>query len=246
MLINNPAIKVNVVDYKTRIASFQKDYKSQLRPTHFRRNKPSQFAIINSHISDYLFDRENKEAYLINIVKHIESSFRFKRPSIYAAIGQSKSFKKISDNNGQKILQLISQHDQFQFDQIENIKNETIKNEAKKALSMLNLETVDIGLFQLGRLFENVLRQYMQMLIQNNPNNLNQDNLKKLNNMIAYIKKAGIITDETVLSVLRTERNLRAHGIAPDEKERRLLLNSAKWIVDRYLDYIVFFENKTN
>jgi DNA-directed RNA polymerase alpha subunit len=245
LLVNNPAIQVNVLDYKTRIASFQKNYKNILHTTNYRRNKPTQVDLINSHISEHLFDRENKESFLIDIVKHIESSFKFKRPSIYAAINQSDKLKKFTDSKGRKILKLISQDGILSFIQVNDIIDETIKNEAKKAISMLNINTVDVGLFQLGRLFENVLRRYMNTLMKDSSNNINQNNINNLNSMIAYIKKAGIITDETVLSVLRTERNLRAHGIAPDEKERRLLLNSAKWIVDRYLDYIIFFENKT-
>jgi hypothetical protein len=71
------------------------------------------------------------------------------------------------------------------------------------------------------------------------------NNYSKLNNMIQWIESQGIVSDKTALNFLRHERNDRAHGKAPTVEERKIMLESAPWVASLYLNYIVYFEEKS-
>lgn len=127
------------------------------------------------------------------------------------------------------------------FPQIPKLPDTDLAAEARRAVDKLTIEEVDIGLFLLGKLFENTLKSYMQTVEQYGSYPVSANNYQSLNNMIAWTKAQGIIADQTALHMLRQERNERAHGTAPSVSNRQLMFNSAGWIAGMYLDYILFF-----
>jgi len=116
--------------------------------------------------------------------------------------------------------------------------------QASRAVEKLNIDDVDVGLFMLGRLFEDALKDFMIAVEAVKAYPVNAGNYSKLNNMIDWIKSQGIISESTTLHFLRQERNARAHDSPPALEERRLMLSSSPWVASMYLDYILFFAEK--
>jgi hypothetical protein len=117
----------------------------------------------------------------------------------------------------------------------------------QSAISDLDVERVDIGLFRLGREFETTLKAYLMAAYKkgkliSTPGNKNPDQLK-LVEMITCLKNNDIVTDEAALSYLRQQRNDRAHGSTPTLEERRILMNNVQQLASLYIDYIKLFDD---
>lgn len=121
------------------------------------------------------------------------------------------------------------------FPQIAKLNDPNKVAQAREAVALLTLEHTHDGLFKLGRLFENVLKEYVSAA---DPNTSTMN----LNNMINWVAARGIVSDAAVLHVLRQVRNEQAHPSSGDEK--RTTLNTAASIAGIYLDYIVFFSQQ--
>lgn len=122
--------------------------------------------------------------------------------------------------------------------------NSASGEEAERAIAKLNDAEVDIGLFMLGRLFESSLKNFLRAAKDSGNFEISDGNLAKLNNMIQWIEKEGIVSDGPTLAFLRTMRNDRAHGDPPTLEERNRLLESAPWGANLYLLHILLFEQK--
>lgn len=134
------------------------------------------------------------------------------------------------------------------FPQVYGIVNNNVQQSVLRAISMLNENEVDLGLFSLSRDFEIVLKAYLiaasekgklQIPVKDPPDKW------KLVQMIDWARKDGIITDSAVLSYLRQERNNRAHGGMPPLEERQLLLRNVQYLAGLYIDYIKLLDNLT-
>lgn len=53
-----------------------------------------------------------------------------------------------------------------------------------------------------------------------------------------------VTTKKHLLTLLREQRNERAHGEIPDLKERKRLMQHSPFLADLYIEYIAFFNNK--
>jgi hypothetical protein len=124
------------------------------------------------------------------------------------------------------------------FPQITKLSDQRIAKEARDAVAKLTLEESHVGLFQLGRLFEGVLKEYMLAVEQSGRYSVTKSDQSSLNSMINWVSTHGIVSDAAVLHVLRHVRNDAAH---PSLEEKRTTLNSAASIAGIYLDYILFF-----
>lgn len=116
--------------------------------------------------------------------------------------------------------------------------------EAERAIAKLNEAEVDIGLFMLGRLFESSLKKFLLAAKDTGDFEITDGNLTKLNNMIQWIEKEGIVSDGPTLAFLRTMRNERAHNAPPTIEVRRFLLENASTNANLYLSHILLFEEK--
>lgn len=127
------------------------------------------------------------------------------------------------------------------FPQIAKLHNVRLAEDARRAVAKLTIDDVDIGLFLLGKLFEETLKSFILAAKDAASYPVSEGNYKTLNNMIDWVKSQGIITDPTAPHLLRQARNDRAHDAVPTLAERQVMLSSAGWIASMYLDYIVFF-----
>lgn len=133
------------------------------------------------------------------------------------------------------------------FPQVYTITSDGLRQSVIRALSMLNEEEVDLGLFSLSRDFENTLRTYLtrarekgqvQIPVKDPPERW------KLANMIDWARNNRIITDTTVLNYLRQERNDRVHGEMPSLEERQLFMKKIDFVAGLYIDYIKIFDDR--
>jgi hypothetical protein len=130
------------------------------------------------------------------------------------------------------------------FPQIAKISDPAVAVEARRGVEKLTVEDVDLGLFLLGKLFENTLKGFMQLAETLGAYAILPSNYSKLQNMIDWTKSQQIIKDSAALHLLRQQRNDRAHGQALSPEERQIMFNSAGWIASIYLDYILLFSEK--
>ncbi len=134
------------------------------------------------------------------------------------------------------------------FPQVTNIATFDLRQKVARTLSFLNEENVDIGLFLLSKEFEATLKNYLltanmkgkvQISVKNPPDRW------KLEQMIEWVKKSGIITDHAVLNYLRQTRNDRAHGSKPSPAEKRILMMGIQYLANLYIDYIKLLDDLT-
>jgi hypothetical protein len=126
----------------------------------------------------------------------------------------------------------------------------TLRESVEKAIQDLTEDDVDIGLFQLGREFEVIIKKCLVKGSEKGKLTLRQQLSKsptswRLVDMVDCAKANGLITDLGVANMLRQERNNRAHGSRPPLAERRALMNSAQYLAGLYIDYIILFDEYT-
>lgn len=118
---------------------------------------------------------------------------------------------------------------------VDGKRRETIQ----RAIRLLTVEQVDVGLFLFAKELEATMRAYLRVagVMPHHQNWM-------LGALITEAGKAGLITDTLHLDLLRQQRNERGHGEAPSLDERKLLLEKAGFWAGLYLDYILFFERR--
>ena len=123
------------------------------------------------------------------------------------------------------------------------IETDSLKENVCEAISYLDVEHVDIGLFLLSREFETVLSKYLKRarafgrLHSTLPTHLT------MSAMISILNREGIITDRAILAFLKEKRNERAHSSMPSLAERKLLMNNAEFVAGLYIDWIKYFDD---
>ena len=132
----------------------------------------------------------------------------------------------------------------LEFPQIDRIDDLRIRNNARRAVKNLTLEMVDMGLFHLGKIFEEELHEFLSKAKEKDAFPIYRKDLNSTNAMINCIERNNIqiINHSKYLNAfhyLREERNKRAHGKTPSLAERQKLLRQAGFLGDLYLDSII-------
>lgn len=130
--------------------------------------------------------------------------------------------------------------------QIEEIEDVLLREEIDRALKNITIENVDLGLFQLAKIFENELKAFLLAAQRSGSFNVARNDLQRLATMIDAVVRIGVVKKEHHLTLLREQRNERAHGRIPDLAERERLLQHAPFLRDLYIEYIVFFRRERN
>jgi hypothetical protein len=194
-----------------------------------------------------MFEAEpSKQIALATLRKALEAKNRLPKQSAYQYISRMSFLKKVDLPETHVRVCRIEGLSNHKFPQIATLGSydKAKAAEAAKAIKKLTADEVDMGLFILGRLFENTLKDFMTTAEGLSAYKVNPNNYNKLNNMIQWIESQHIVSDKTALNFLRHERNDRAHGKAPTKDELRIMLESAPWVASLYLNYIVLFEEK--
>lgn len=243
-IANSPSIEVSnnyVGSRKRKIAKFIPNYRSKLSKLEKLTKDISVNELIQNTILEILISTDSTSLELRKIRDEMVQNLGCSKTSVYHAIDSMEDVEKINNKDHQIVIKLKSTGIELN-DEYKQIANNNLIKEIERALSLINLDTVDLGLFQLGKIFEATLKNYLSTEMSYGNYVIASNELGKLYSMITCVKKNGIITDESVLQVLRVERNGRAHGASPNKDERKALLANSKFLVNLYLDYIFLFE----
>lgn len=113
-----------------------------------------------------------------------------------------------------------------------------------RAINNLNIDYVDSGLFQLGKIFETELKAFLIEARAKKSFPVSNNDLERLANMIDCIERNKIITQKHHLTLLREHRNEGAHGDIPNLPERQKLMQYAPFLGDLYIKYIILINDK--
>ncbi|MFC2077850.1 hypothetical protein ACFLTM_03485 [Candidatus Bipolaricaulota bacterium] len=165
------------------------------------------------------------------------------KASVYGAISQMADIEKAPNAGGVVVCTLVDATRPFK-EKVDAVPQEHLRSELRRALGLLHIDTADLALFQLGKLFEQTLRGYMEAIDASGSAVVTQQDRSKLARMVSWAGREGLIRDETALHFLRIKRNERAHGEIPSLREREALLANSGAIVPFYLDYVLLLSQR--
>lgn len=171
------------------------------------------------------------------------------RPTFYAYLSDMKDIKQYTEN-GKSYCLFEYQEQQTSVDidsaLLTTCSDLELLNRLKRAINKLNIDEVDLGLFELGRIFENELKDYLVVAKQHSVIQVYRKDLEKLVRMIDCVVRENVVSKGYYLHILREERNERAHGKIPNLDERKTILNKAHYVTELYIQNIIFFNDQKN
>jgi len=175
----------------------------------------------------------------------VNKVFPCQRPTFYHYLEETKDIRQFKE--GSNYFAVFEYHEKKKRIEVDltpyNI-DAAMKKKLERPFSMLNLEDIDIALFELGLLFENELKEYLLKAKHASQLHVTQNDLSKLSKMIDCVIREQIVTKGHHLNTLREERNDRAHGTHPTNDERKILFDKAHYVANLFVKYIAFFNVK--
>lgn len=254
MLTANPVITTRKgIKSNERFAVFQPSYKSDLATfgARFTRKQTTQREKLEEIVHQQLETALGFQIPLSEIILLLTSKHGFNNKTAYLYLRQAESIEPLIVPGTRTKICRLKDKQGLSFPQLSSITDTSLRESIEKAILDLNEENIDLGLFQLGREFEVVIKKSLARGSSKGKialsTALGRDSNKwKLANMVDCSKDNGLITDLGVTNLLRQERNNRAHGSRPSLAERRALVNAAQYIAGMYIDYIILFEEFFN
>jgi len=203
---------------------------------------------VQTEIRKFVAAQLNNEAFLSTIADHILKKTSCKTKStFYRYLSEMDDIiKKITPDG--TLCQLVNANPHntaIDFPIIKSINDESLRGNLERAQKNMNIENVDLALFQLGKIFELELKNFLSTAKSKGAATISNKDLSSLSNMIDCVEKNNIINKKHHLDLLREHRNERAHGKIPNLVERQTLLQHAPFLGDLYIKYIIFFHSKT-
>jgi hypothetical protein len=240
VLANSPNISVTMANSYLRMATYRPDSDSSTVKGPYQRKVPLQSDLIVAEAKKLLAGCPSGELPLVEVVKSIESKMGIKRVNVYSAISQCEEMEKIAvEGSAFKVLRLRGAK-RMDFPQLHQIRSKDWQKECERGLAKLTVTDVDIGLFILGRQFDNAMKLLLQAAKDAGLPVLD-GHMAKLNSRIDWAYNQGLFHDKPMLTFLRIERNERGHS-PPTEQERRETMKYAPFIAGLYLDYLLMIE----
>jgi len=203
---------------------------------------------IFTEVDAYLQKQLRMRASLAQIVSHVIIKTKCDKQTVYGYISRMTHANLINKETIEGVTYCFipqkSEVSTFNFTQIDRISTPELKSQINRAINLLNVDNVDLGLFELGKLLEKRLEAYLKTVRAKNIFPVSSNDLSRLVSMIDCVAQNGVIKNKHDLTYLREERNLRAHGEIPMVAEREDLMRKAELLANLYIDYIVLFEEK--
>lgn len=215
--------------------------------------KPPVAQQVNESVYRILKKMPGKQIGLIDLLTCLQKEYKQLGSTVNQYLENIEYIEQVDIPGTSTIVVLMrNKKQQLAFPQVATIMNPTLRANIERALLDLTEESVDIGLFLLGREFETTLKAYLVAAyakgkLKSVPGNKipGKDRLA-LNEMISCLKINDIVTDDAVLSYLRQTRNDRAHGSTPNLAERQLLMKNVQLLAGLYIDYIKWLDDLTH
>lgn len=197
---------------------------------------------VKKEIEDFLLRQPDNSAPLAVIASHVMKRTGCIKPTFYHYLDEMENIKK-SKNDSVVVCKLIIINTALDFPQIESVADVELKDNLKRAITKFDIDNIDLGLFQLGKIFENELRLYLTQAKAKNSFQVSNKDLERLVDMINCLERNKLITEKHHLTLLREHRNERAHGDIPNVEERQKLLKHAPFLGDMYIKYTVLLND---
>ncbi|MCA9948751.1 MAG: hypothetical protein KDE48_03825 [Anaerolineales bacterium] len=246
-LYRTPLIRLEALPTKKRrnIAIFIDDVNSPIIP-----NKPHKtlMQIVQQEVVQYLKEQPQYMATVADTAIHVMNKTNCKKHTFYNYLDRIENISK--EKQGNTLYCFLKNQENFtteqalQFTQISTIRDKKLREDIERAVALLNVQTVDVGLFQLGKIFENELKALLQKAKAVNAFQVTRNDLSRLANMIDCVTRENIIQRKHRLTFLRQERNERAHGNILEREEREKLMQDAPFLAGSYIDHIIVFHKK--
>ena len=244
LLNRNPAVRTRKKARRDeRIAIFQRDYKEKLADAKSRshRNTVTLREQVCNATYRILDAEPRKEMPHAQLIARLQQEFQCPRPTLYSYVAKLDFVTRFAEpGSTTKICRLKGNHDQESLRRVaQEIGNADLKENVERAVDYLTEDSVDIGLFLLGKEFESTLKKYLKAAAANGNVSVSRDPEKmKLVDLVSCAKQNGLIQAEGEFQYLRHQRNDRAHEPAPSLAERQAMLDSAPHFASMYISYI--------
>ncbi|MFZ5985578.1 MAG: DNA-directed RNA polymerase subunit alpha C-terminal domain-containing protein [Bacillota bacterium] len=200
---------------------------------------------IQREVEAYLSKCPGCKARVREVANHVVNVTKRSKGSFYAYLARMDNIRKEYGLDGFLYCYLEAHPNPvLSFPQIEEITDSELKHSLYRAVASMNVDDVDMGLFLLGKIFENVLRSYLFKAKEMGVFAVNKNDVGRLVAMIDCVERQGIVLKKHHLTLLREQRNERAHGEMPNLEERKRLMQYAPFLGDLYIDYILFFHQE--
>ncbi len=208
---------------------------------------------VQEAVTKVMDGRQGKRIQKIKLYEEVLKSVDCIRPTFYAYLSEMTDIRQYCLDN--KYYCEVAQEQSSQsgipyldLSPLDECPDSETASNVVKATDKLNERDVDIGLFELGRIFENTLKRYLEQAKGNGVFNVTAKDLGRLASMISCIERNKEVIQIKFkphhLTLLREDRNLRAHGNMPSEQDRLVILAKSPFIVEMYIDYIVKFSKQ--
>ena len=182
------------------------------------------------------------------LVAWLQTQISCAKPTLYHYVDRLDSVEKVALAGSRgKLCRLVIANAKL-FPEVSDITTEALRHEVERAVRNLIVDQVDIGLFMLGRAFEQTLKACLTAGIKSGRVSIPQlqdDPAKwKLVSMVDAAKSTQIVQDANALNYLRVERNDRAHGKIPSLQEREALMAGIKPLAGMYIKYIKLLDDQ--
>lgn len=244
-IIKSPAVKIvaQQMERIRKVAIFVPNYRTKLTKLDILTRDIPVGELIQSTIRKVLENQPKKQLELATVRDLVSKELTCPPASVYSALEKMDDIEKIRNNSNQMICRLVKSFNIYN-EQIEKIADNQLASEISRAVNLANIDSIDLALFQIGKIFEHILKKYMLEVQTRNLYNVTADDLSKLYKMVQWAGKTSLVADETALQYLRIERNGRAHGAPAARDEREALLKLAPTLIPIYLDYIILLEDR--
>jgi Sigma-70, region 4 len=242
ILAYHPGVEIRMENSYRRTITYLKDWRVKPIERVHERSAPLQSERIVEEAVKLLIASRAGELPLAEVVKHLEQQLRIRRPNLYAAIGQAREIEKVVIEGSAFKLIRLRDGKQPAFPQLCRFRTEAWRVECQRAITKLTVEEVDIGLFLLGRLFDEGMKLLL-VAAREAGRPVSDGHLSKLQNRIDWAYTQGLFQDRSVLNLLRVERNERGHS-SPPLAEREALLKVAPYLAGLYIDYLILIEQR--
>jgi hypothetical protein len=179
VLARHPAILVERPDARTRLAVFQREWRTRTTVSQLaRRRGPGVMDKISEALRAKLLLSPTRERPLIDVVKELEAELGVIRPTIYAVVSQSEEFESVAvEGSAFKICRFIGET-RPEFPRLGDLQTPDWLEECARGITHLNIENVDIGLFIFGRQFDSAMEALLLAAQQHGSPPVSEHDLK--------------------------------------------------------------------
>ena len=206
--------------------------------------KKSVRETIHEEIQRFLMKIPDRRALVTDVARYVIKATRCKTKTFYAYLSEMESVHKEKIDNRLYCYIETAVTPELSFPRMEEIKDESLRENVHRAIRNLTINNVDMGLLQLGKILESEIRSFLVQAQKRNAFQVTSNDLQRLVSMMDCVARNGIVKNAHHLTLLRQERNERAHGSIPGIDEREEMMRQAPFLAGLFIEYIVFFHSK--